>query len=158
MGLELPAVMLEMSLRTFGRSKPVIFGSLLSNETKSSKEYEKFIGHEVVNVAFGTSVRQSNRPINFDSTRELKFSVGHGLIDYSGEVCRRKDGRYKIDLNLKMHDRYDFDLWTERLLEGDLKHFIIGLGNNLAWLDQKVGIINPYLWEVSFDEHRTWPW
>lgn len=158
MGLELPAVMLEMSLRTFDRSKPVLFGSQLSNETKSSKEYEKFIGHEVVNVAFGTSVRQSNRPINFDSTRELKFSVGHGLIDYSGEVCRRKDGRFKIDLSLKMHDRYDFDLWTGRLLEGDFKHFIIGIGNNLAWLDQKVGIINPYLWEVSFDEHRTWPW
>ena len=158
MGLELPAVMLEMSLRTFDRSKTVLFGSQLSNETKSSKEYEKFIGHEVVSVAFGTSVKQSNRPINFDSTRELKFSVGHGLIDYSGEVCRRKDGRFKIDLSLKMHDRYDFDLWTGRLLEGDFKHFIIGLGNNLAWLDQRFGIIDPYLWEVSFDEHRTWPW
>ena len=158
MGLELPAIMLEMSLCEFDRSNPVVFSGRLERETKASKEYESFIGKEVVRVGIDTSKKNSNRPINFNVTRELKFSVGHALIDYDGTVCQKKDGKFKIDLNLKMHDRYDFDLWIGRLFEGDLKHFGLGVGNNLAWLDQKVGIILPYLWEVSFDEHRTWPW
>lgn len=81
--------------------------------------------------------------IQFDST-DLQGSLNNCTLKINGKLTNGK-GKLKV----KIHDTYDFDLKGNYF--SGIKGFIFTIGNNMAWSDQFVGVVNNYEVYIEFD-------
>lgn len=85
--------------------------------------------------------------LNFETTTDLHGSLHgvHLVIDGS------MDNNGCVDLNVTVTDRYDFDFTMDYFKKDIIKGIIFATGNNLAWSDQFLGVVQNYDVTITFD-------
>ena len=131
-GMPISAEFLKTSLNK-EISYLMYFGdTFVSNKIKQDKSFRESLSNKISGV---NGYVNDSFQIKFDDV-DLRGSFNNATVFYEGKI---ENGYGK--LNIKIYDIYDFDYNSYK---GDLINLIFTIGNNLAWLDQSVGIINNY--------------
>ena len=159
MNWEFAATLLELSLKDFDGSLPVVFGegSLAANEIRDSEEYKRDVRRLLRSLPAGKSFVQERSSVEFLSG-DLYAAAKRARIEYSGYVCRPIAGADRTSLNVTVSDTYNFEWWdiSDTGKELSMEAILTTAGNNMAYLDQIRGVIKPFDWEVKFRESRRW--
>jgi len=81
---------------------------------------------------------------------DLKYAVARAHVEAKGSFCKPRNysGSVKnVSLEIKVWDDYDFHH------RDDLPTFV-RWGNNMAYENQKAGVIVPFRWTATFNESR----
>ena len=153
-GWPIAAMMLNKSLDDFNRSEPVVWGeqSDVSTKIKGAVEYQDDLDKLISRVALGPHDISHSSSVEFLKDGDLYSAVKKADINYCGKICKRRNGTARVRLEVKVKDTYDFRWWDLDDTKNGSK--LVLIGNNLAYLDQKSGIIKPYKWEAHFSENR----
>ena len=149
----LSAMLLDLSVSGFGVDHHELFdeGSNLSRAIKGSKEC-RFALAKIIRGS-GTKIIRNELSTSLNFTQgDLFTAVGHATMYYKGKICKMAQGILRVDLDIRVHDRYDFDFWATTIFDNP----IATIGVDLAWGDQLVGIIEPYIWDAKFKEKGYW--
>lgn len=159
MNWEFAATLLELSLKDFDGSLPVVFGegSVAANEIRDSEEYKRDVCRLLRSLPAGKSFVQERSSVEFLSG-DLYAAAKRARIEYSGYVCRPIAGADRTSLNVTVSDTYNFEWWdiSDTGKELSMEAILTTAGNNMAHLDQIRGVIKPFDWEVKFRESRRW--
>ncbi|MGN0876098.1 MAG: RHS repeat-associated core domain-containing protein [Kiritimatiellia bacterium] len=158
-GWVVSADFLERALYGMSNDGPVVFGdgTEVVKRIRSSEEYKRYIDRLVKAQPSGMSTIDAKGSIEFLSG-DLYAAVKYAGIASKGYVCRPSQGADRVALEVTVSDRYDFSWWkmSDVHRRGVVKSFVFAIGNNLAYLDQQMGVIHPFEWEARFKEIGQW--
>ena len=160
MNWEFAATLLELSLKDFDGSLPVVFGegSVAAMEIRDSEEYKSDVRRLLRSLPAGRSFVHATSSVEFLSG-DLYAAAKRAKIEYKGYVCRPIAGADRAALDVTVSDTYDFEWWdiSDTGKELSMEAILTTTGNNMAYLDQIRGVIKPFDWEVKFRETGRWP-
>ena len=144
-GMKTSAEMLNHSIQNNPSDLTYTDGSRIVNQIKNDSTFT-----EIVNEAIDNSL---NGNINFDKWTEFETTTDlHGSLHGSHVMINGTMNDGCASLNVTITDRYDFDYSGGYFSENDIiKNFIFTVGNNLAWSDQFLGVVQNYDVTITFD-------
>jgi hypothetical protein len=121
---------------------------------RNSTDYENKLQEIIRSQQIGYQGYVTSDSIAF-SSGDLFAAIHAASFDYNGWICKRTDTSYKMDLDIKVSDDYDFHLLVDQYYAWDLEQILGTIANNMAWSDQFFEVINNYNWDASFKERRS---
>jgi RHS repeat-associated protein len=117
--------------------------SSIAQKIQDSKEWKDAVAGYI--SAFGGDLKQSH----FKVEDSLRFKSGdlHLALNKVGYTIEGTKVGDKWNISVTMKDTFDFTTWNAQKSD-----FIANTANNLAYIDQKSGVINPYDIEVTFTQ------
>ena len=169
-GWPISAMFLELSVDGIKRSRPIVYseGSMVSSAIKRSEEYQRKIDGLIQMAVVGFNPFHNTKDSITFMSGDLYAAVKQAEIRYDGRICKARSGRTKVDLDITVSDKYNFEWWglnETQLLRRDnglslqdvlamVNATICMIGNNMAYIDQQAGAIQPFKWKAVFEEKR----
>ena len=169
-GWPISAMFLELSVDGIKRSRPIVYsdGSMVSSAIKRSEEYRRKIDRLIQMAVVGFNPFHNTKDSITFMSGDLYAAVKQAEIRYDGRICKARSGRTKVDLDITVSDKYNFEWWglnETQLLRRDnglslqnvlamVNATICMIGNNMAYIDQQAGAIQPFKWKAVFEEKR----
>ena len=160
-GYLISAMFLEHSLHFFPSDLSYEHGSYVASKIRGSKKYQAEVDRFLRVAPYGRRDYSdiAGERLELDDNLDLKYAFDHVGVRYDGWTCRRSDGRLSARLTVTIKDRYDFD-WKpfsdekHPFGEKSAEDILVLLGNNAAFLNQYLLVINNYNVKVSINEKR----
>ena len=148
-GMVFSAQLLEHSLQSMPASLHFTQNDALTVAIRNAKSYNDFID--------GIITRQTGKVARYESSQkmgvrlndyDLALAIDHATISLDGEICKSKNGKAKVSVEVLIEDDYDFH-WHN--ISSTERRFVT-IGNNAAYISQLGQILTPYHIDIRFKE------
>ena len=140
-------------------SSPYMLYSAVS-KVKYSRDYRLALNKFLDGLPKGrwTSFRfKKVGSIKFESSQDLWYALHDAELWVRGSVCRKTwNVESKAGLDIEVRDDYDFhNHGAEYLKDHPNDPWWLTLGNNMAYMDYRMGVIQGFLSVVEFHENNV---